>query len=1254
MKRITFHSALLLCLLCLLPCVAWGAAEDHYVTQSGAGNEDGTTIGDAWAVAAFNDSGNWDLNANTANDVIGPGDTVYFSGTITSQIIPAGNGTSGNPIILDGYKAGDCDPINSECTDSALVQMTRNSSESNRGMMIENKDYITVQDFRFKEVQTGIFIRGGASTGESDFIIIKRCYVYNAWAVGIELGKYFNNANGNNNCTIGGALGDGNYLLDTMNGGENSRHLGLYEATNAVISYNKVDTTFGDSRPSYSSNCIGMNNCNKVLVEYNTLSNAVGGAGVAIKEYSNSDIVVRFNHVLSNNGNEGLGISVALSDRVYVYGNNVNNNSISGIRAHRSADLIYFWSNLVYRNAIRGITCYRNEVGHVGDVNIFNNTISGNGASASDWTHSGLYIENVLAGKTVNTKNNIFDNNNSAGSYEHQISTSTTARVTFEHSRYFITGQSDTYNIVRLISDYKTLAQMQVLGHEDGAPAGTYGAPGFEDAENDNHRLAEGSDCIVTGKNLKDEYSFETFYITGGDGIAIEINDGIFAEGLDPVNTNWEDTPPTVKAVKRAVAGNWDKGAWVYTAGVARPNSTIDTPILANRTIEVGGTVTFAGTASGGAGATYTHSWEEDGSAITGTVNGATVEDPGLKTYNTAGSYAITYTTTDTDSVTDLSPATITITVTQAAGDIKFWWRVEGTNPDAALDYPADLANATGIGGQEAINTDAVKIGTNGLDCPSPNDYYYFPVSSRNLISDEEGRIGFWFKPNTWVENNTILFVVEDADDNFEIKLDAVEGQVNQRWEDNAAVKVWADVATGMSTGNYYFFEFAWQTSSNYRQIWVKGVSKGTDSTAIGSFDSGPDGTSGLRVGSTGDAGGDHYMDNIMISASKNTDLYSLRDQPSYTSYPPPTMSSITCVTNCTGYWKEGESVGPWDVNWIEAMDQSGAARVLTFETGGTDATSAITSPQPDGYGDGTVQFRFDAFTVAAGYTSADLAVKAAGLSGTWTATDDSAAADMTIPANANLDDLYNIVIDTTAPTVTLVKGYDNPDCTTCTADGTVTAVGTTVRFYIQASENIGAVYAAGGFPRVKVAAHPLNTTYANFESWTDDIIKFPFVTTAGMRAADLDYVATTSFEAGDAIIEDLAGNAMSVFTLAEPAAPNSLGANSAIVLAVPGMFTMGPAATQDYATYAAFSAATDDFPGDRLFINGPTETVTAQTAGTSSLPIIFMVYGLTGDFDVNNKDYVIIQGIENISGSITNTGTGYQGLYFSLGGGAY
>ena len=152
--------------LLFIPAIAMPAAQSYYVTQNGTGARNGASLSNAWSISDFNNSVNW----STSNDAgkIAPGDTVYFSGTFTTKVTPRGSGTPGNYITLDGYQDGDCNPLNSECTASALLTAENDALHIGLG-----RDYIKVYDFRL----TGNFkIDNYKGTDASEYIEIKRCY----------------------------------------------------------------------------------------------------------------------------------------------------------------------------------------------------------------------------------------------------------------------------------------------------------------------------------------------------------------------------------------------------------------------------------------------------------------------------------------------------------------------------------------------------------------------------------------------------------------------------------------------------------------------------------------------------------------------------------------------------------------------------------------------------------------------------------------------------------------------------------------------------------------------------------------------------------------------------------------------------------------------------------------------------------------------------------------------------------------------
>jgi len=99
-----FTAFLVLALIALrfpLTATAATASNNIYVAQNSAGAANGADCADASPVSFFNSSGNWGSGANQ----IGPGTTVHLCGTITSNLSFQGNGTSGNPVVLDGTGA---------------------------------------------------------------------------------------------------------------------------------------------------------------------------------------------------------------------------------------------------------------------------------------------------------------------------------------------------------------------------------------------------------------------------------------------------------------------------------------------------------------------------------------------------------------------------------------------------------------------------------------------------------------------------------------------------------------------------------------------------------------------------------------------------------------------------------------------------------------------------------------------------------------------------------------------------------------------------------------------------------------------------------------------------------------------------------------------------------------------------------------------------------------------------------------------
>lgn len=212
--------------------------------------------------------------------------------------------------------------------------------------------------------------------------------------------------------------------------------------------------------------------------------------------------------------------------------------------------------------------------------------------------------------------------------------------------------------------------------------------------------------------------------------------------------------------------------------------------------------------------------------------------------------------------------------------DVTLWWRCEGTTLDhPANDYSAGDTTAT-LYNAATINTDAVMVGTNGLDIPGADDHAYFAVSSSDIIDVSIGRIGFYFKYTTWVNNTPVIDVRLDGSNYFSLEIQSEDG-LKLYWTDGGTARtaLTIDNAGLSSPGVAYFIEMAWDTSANYREVFVDGVSQGSDSSStIGSF-----AATELNIGESYSGNAvDYHIDNVMVSNSKSRDFNILKNETSY------------------------------------------------------------------------------------------------------------------------------------------------------------------------------------------------------------------------------------------------------------------------------------------------------------------------------------------------------------------------------------
>jgi hypothetical protein len=581
--------------------LTYAAAHTYYVTQSGTGYRTGKSLANAWSVSDFNSSTNWSSTDNTKK--IDPGDTVYFSGTFSTQVdLPQGvGGSAGKYVTLDGWEGGTCNPVANHdaicdpdvsgegcnddtdlnaCPAAAIIDL---NSTKLRGINFQTNNYIIVQDFEITNTRFGIVI-DGAAVG-CDHIIIRRNYIHDNYDKAIH--SYLGS---NTYITIGGGSGNGNFMFNNSEGNRSGVNAGIAQQINLggqdiVFSYNELGTDFRNPNGGNSSNSIEVHAGTRFLIEYNSIYRAQPDACISIKENGtgNSEGIVRFNKFHDC----GYGISVSSSTQynhdIYVYGNfaydmgGLHNNLGQMFRGLKYYDNIHFWSNIVsvHDSIALGAMGWRGR--HQGDIYFYNNTIykAGQDNSVAQANRAGFYANYAnTPGLKVNFGNNIIMNTDVTNYYALYNLDVNDAQINFwEDNLLYYDGQAPK---IYWKGSSWTLSQFQantvwgdgtVVDNPDFTDAdGTDNTDGTND---DNFTLTSVSPAVRSGTDLS-----SCFNVTV-QGTRYNI---CYDDGLDPVKTDWSTTPPTVATLKRDTYG-WSKGAYVYTGDAPRSIQSLSPPI---------------------------------------------------------------------------------------------------------------------------------------------------------------------------------------------------------------------------------------------------------------------------------------------------------------------------------------------------------------------------------------------------------------------------------------------------------------------------------------------------------------------------------------------------------------------------------------------------------------------------------------------------------------------------------------------------
>ena len=204
--------------------------------------------------------------------------------------------------------------------------------------------------------------------------------------------------------------------------------------------------------------------------------------------------------------------------------------------------------------------------------------------------------------------------------------------------------------------------------------------------------------------------------------------------------------------------------------------------------------------------------------------------------------------------------------------DILFWWRCEGWTMGAG-DHSHGDTTADHYSGA-VINTDAVKLGTNGFSIPTTYDSAEFAISSSDIISSSIGRAGFWIYFTQWAASTQIFNAIHSGG---RLRL-YTSGTSELTFDYGATYKTVTSTTAALTTGVWYYIELIWNASNETQKIYVNSVEKASNTEAKDA----PTGSSLLRLGNDLGATGYFYMDNIVVSNDPTRNLYLLKDTDSF------------------------------------------------------------------------------------------------------------------------------------------------------------------------------------------------------------------------------------------------------------------------------------------------------------------------------------------------------------------------------------
>ena len=526
----------------------YASGKTHYVTQDGAG---GTL-----SAAQFNA-----LKGDRS------GDTFYFTGKISTQLVFNIYGSPNNPVIIDGRVDGSCNPVETKtCSGGASLTGGVNQLYSNDA----HTRHLIFQHFNIDGAR--VYLNWYSRHKPPTHITVRRNSFFNAAGMFLSVGTpdYASKAS---HITIEENRFDTYGLSMDESGGTNFAHVNDF-----IIRGNRFT---GHSGITTSSNYIELHKVTRALVEYNWFdferrpinSNM---KGFAPKEHGNWDIIFRFNkNYVGYPKTKGLGFNWFTASGLYAYGNlfygrGVNDSGSIGAMFYDGADNINFWSNIVSGQEQQGVACWftsgRGGTKRLTNLRFYNNTFYNNASQDENYNdRAGLSIGDPGA-TNVFVKNNIFMNNRPNSTDRSQINDNDSRITELEHNTYYHTSGEPT---VRRAGADRTISTLKsTYGLESVAPAGEVADPGFLNPAANDFRL-DGT-YIDNGADLTG--------IAGTVTVQGTTYTMRWETALHP-STDWSGQPSVDKIItvdQNDHGSGWERGAYaVLTADLMVPKQAL-------------------------------------------------------------------------------------------------------------------------------------------------------------------------------------------------------------------------------------------------------------------------------------------------------------------------------------------------------------------------------------------------------------------------------------------------------------------------------------------------------------------------------------------------------------------------------------------------------------------------------------------------------------------------------------------------------